>query len=102
MNDEKRALDLYELALSLVEAKGVPVTVGTTTLREYRGGTLIIHYMPRSGHMDVWYRRKVLTINRWKGSLQVTHYGRGDWEEELEAAAAPLKPYLLSRSGTVR
>jgi hypothetical protein len=89
MKDEKRGLHLYELALSLVEAKGVHVTVGTITLREYWCGAMIIHYMPRSGHMDVWYRRKVLTINRWKGSLQVTHYGRGDWEEELEAAAAP-------------
>ena len=92
MTDEKRALDLYGLALSLVEAKGVLVTVGATTLREYRGCTLIIHYMPRSGHMDVWYRRKVLTINRWRGSLQVTHYGPGeDWEEELEVAAEAPK-----------
>jgi hypothetical protein len=39
--------------------------------------------------MDVWFRRKVLTINRRRGSLQVTHYGRGDWVEELAAAAAP-------------
>jgi hypothetical protein len=89
VTDEKRGLHLYELALSLVETKGVPVTVGATTLREYRGPILIIHYMPRSGHLDVWYRRKVLTINRWKGSLQVAHYGPGEnWEEELEAAAA--------------
>jgi hypothetical protein len=88
MTDDARPLQIYELALSLVQAKGGLVTVGATTLWEYRGRILIIHYMPRSGHLDVWYRRKVLTINRWKGSLQVTHYGPGDWEQELEAAAA--------------
>ena len=92
MTDEKRALHLYELAQSLVEAKGVFVTVGLTTLREYRGGGLIIHHMPSSGHLNIWNRRKVLTINRREEKLLVTLYLPGEWEEELEAAAGtPLK-----------
>ena len=86
---EVRALEIYELALQLVEARGVARTIGTTSFREYRTGTLTIHYHPKSGHLDVWARRKVLTVNRRDGSLKVTRYSPGgDWEAELEAAAA--------------
>ena len=89
---EKRALHLYELAWALVKAEGAAITLGVVTFREYRAEGLTIHYLPKSGHLDVWYRRKVLTINRWRGSLQVTHYGPGeDWEEELEVAAEAPK-----------
>ena len=84
-----RALEMYQLALSLVEANGVPLTLGVTPFKEYRTETLTIHYLPRSGHLDVWSGRKVLTINRWHGSLQVTRYVAGeDWEDELEACAS--------------
>jgi hypothetical protein len=89
--ETKRALEMYELALSVVEAKGV-VPVGLTTYREYRAGTLTIIYLPMSGHLDVWYRRKVLTINRWYETLKVVHYSPGQWEEQLEEAAAKLRP----------
>ena len=86
---EVRALEIYELALQLVEGRGVAHTIGTTSFREYRTGTLTIHYHPKSSHLDVWARRKVLTINRRDGSLKVTRYSPGeDWEAELEAAAA--------------
>ena len=88
MIDEKRALELYELALSVVEGKGVIVTVGLMTYREYRAGTLTIIYLATSGHLAVWYRRKVLTINRRGESLKVENYTPGEWEDELEAAAA--------------
>jgi hypothetical protein len=90
--DEKRALELYELALSVVEGKGVIVTVGLMTYREYRAATLTIIYLPTSGHLDVWYRRKVLTINLRDETLKVDHYSPGDWEEELEEAAAKFRP----------
>jgi hypothetical protein len=92
VTDEKRALELYELALSVVEAKGVVVTVGLMTYREYRAGRLTIIYLPTSGHLDMWYGRKVLTINRRNETLRVDHYSPGDWEEELEEAAAKLRP----------
>jgi hypothetical protein len=91
LTDEKRALELYELALSVVEAKGVLVTVGLMTYREYRAGTLTIIYLPTSGHLDVWFRRKVLTINRRDETLKVDHYAPGEWEEQLEEAAAKLR-----------
>jgi hypothetical protein len=90
--DEKRALELYELALSVVEAKGIVVTVGLMTYREYRAGTLTIIYLPASGHLDVWFRRKVLTINRRGDTLKADYYSPGEWEEELEEAAAKFPP----------
>ena len=87
-SETKRALNLYELALSLVETTGVPITLGVTTIKEYRTEVLTIHYLPRSGHLDVWHRRKVLTIDRWRGPPEVTHYVRGeDWEDALKEAA---------------
>ena len=73
MTYDKRALELYRLALSLVEAKGRFVPIGLVTTKEYRGESLGITYLPSSGHLDVWHRRKVLTINFLKGSPHVTH-----------------------------
>jgi hypothetical protein len=81
-----RALELYELALSLVETKGTPVS--GSTLVECRAGTLTIHYSAKTGHLEVWHLSKVLTVNRLPRSLKVTHYTPGEWEQELEAAAA--------------
>jgi hypothetical protein len=80
-----RALELYQLALSLVETKGTPVS--GSTLVECRAGNLTIHYSAKTGHLEVWYLRKVLTVNRLPRSLKVTHYTPGEWEDELEAAA---------------
>ena len=88
MTDEKRALELYELALSLVEANGALVPIGFGKVVEYRAGSLTINYLPKSGHLDVWYSRKVLTIERWGVTLRVTRYVPGYWEDELEEAAA--------------
>jgi hypothetical protein len=91
--DEIRALEIYELALRLVEALGVEHMIGATPFREYRTETLTIHYFPKLGHLDVWARRKVLTVNRWHGSLQITRYAaEEDWEAELEAAAVAKSP----------
>jgi hypothetical protein len=87
-SDTIHALELYELALSLVQTKGAPVPIGKETVLEYRAGNLTIHYLPKSGHLDVWDRRKVLTIERYRGSPRVERYVPGYWEDELEAALA--------------
>jgi hypothetical protein len=82
---------MYELALLVVEAKGIPVTLGLSTYKEYRAGNLTIHYLPKAGHVSVWCGHKVLAINRGGGgTLRVTHYVPGDWEDQLEVAAAKL------------
>jgi hypothetical protein len=90
--DEKRALQMYELAMALVQAKGVLVTIGLMTLRECRHGMLIIRYQPNQDWLDVWSARKVLTVKRWNGSLRIVRYVPGHWEHELEAAAAKSPP----------
>jgi hypothetical protein len=83
-----RALKLYELAWALAKAKGVALKLGVVTFRQLRTRGLTIHYFPASGHLDVWRRYKVLTIDRWRGDLRVTRYVPGeDWEGEPEEAA---------------
>ena len=84
-------MELYRLALALVDAEGRFVPVGLVTTKEYRGESLGVTWLPSSGHLDVWHRRKVLTVNIHKGSARVTHYIPGDWEQELEEVAK-LKP----------
>jgi hypothetical protein len=94
VNYDERALNLYKLALGLVETKGAFISVGLTRLKELRANGLTIHHMPSTGHLDVWYRRKVLSINLRGGKAKVSHYVPGeDWEEELEkvAKAKPSK-----------
>jgi hypothetical protein len=86
--DEKRALQMYELAMALVKTKGALVPISLGVLREYRAGSVTIHYLPQSGHMDVWSGRKVLKIERRAGTVHVTRYTPGDWEDELATAAA--------------
>jgi hypothetical protein len=81
--DEARGLQLYTIALSVVEADGRLVTVGVMTFKEYRSGKLSIVLMPGSGKLDIWYRWKVLT---YCPPLGVTLYKPGEWEKELEAA----------------
>jgi hypothetical protein len=90
---EDRAMRLYRVALSLIETKGSFISVGLTQLKEFRSGTLTIHHMPSTGHLHVWYGRKVLVINRRDGKPHVSHYVPGeDWEEVLEAAAKAKPP----------
>ena len=89
MIEDPHALDLYMMGVSAIEAKGTIVTIGLTTLREYRFGSLIIHYIPSTGHLDVWSRRKVFSVTRFQNGLRVVHYAPGAWEGELEDAAAP-------------
>ena len=48
MTSDERALELYRLALSLVEAEGRFVPVGLVTTKEYRGESLGITWLPSS------------------------------------------------------
>jgi hypothetical protein len=79
---------MYELALSVVEAKGTLVPVGFGTVMEYRTENITIHYLPKSGHMDIWSGRRVLKIERVRGEVQAALYVPGGWEDELEASAS--------------
>jgi len=84
--DDIRALELYQLALSLVEARGERVSVGQTALQEYRTDVLIVRHHPALGWLEVWAVGKVLAVRRHNQSPQVTRYRPGPWETEIEAA----------------
>jgi hypothetical protein len=88
--DNPRALELYQLAQSLADAKGRLVTVGLLTYKEYRQEPLSIRYFPSTGHLEVWHGRKVLNVNREYGSLKVRRYVPGEWDVALEEAARKL------------
>ena len=87
MGDDARALEMYEIALSLVEARGVLVTVGLTSPKEYRVESLIVRYQPTPGWLEVWSVGKVLSVKRHNDVLRVHRYRPGPWEQELIAAA---------------
>jgi hypothetical protein len=91
MTDEKRAIELHDLALSVVRAQGTPVVDGPVTVHEFRCGLLLIRYWPVQRALDVLWLRKVLTVERWLGDLQVIHYSPGIWEQQLHLAAAGVK-----------
>jgi hypothetical protein len=82
MTHDARALQLYELALSQVEARGSCITVGLTRLKEYRAGSLIVRYQPTLGWLEVWANGKVLSVKRQNDTFRVTRYRPGYWEEE--------------------
>ena len=88
MTKDVRALELYELARSVVEAKGRVVTVGVLAYKEYRQGELSIRFWPSTRHLEVWQKRKVLMVNYEYGQLRVRRYVPGEWEAELEHWAA--------------
>jgi hypothetical protein len=87
MIDEARAFQLYKTALALIEAKGSFMSVGLIRIREYRAGSLILRYQPTPGWLDVWNIRKVLSVKRWNGALQIFRYVPGPWEKELKKLA---------------
>jgi hypothetical protein len=83
MGDDAHALEIYKIALSLVEAKGHLVSVGLTRLKEYRIKSFIVRYEPASGWLEVWSVGKVLSVKRHNDGLQVYRYRPGNWELEL-------------------
>jgi hypothetical protein len=87
VTDDNRALELYQLALSIADAKGRLLKVGLIAYKEYRQGALSIRYFPSTGHLEVWHKRKVLAVNREYGNLKVRHHVPGEWEAALEEAA---------------
>jgi hypothetical protein len=87
MTEDVRALELYELARSVVDAKGRFVSVGLLTYKEYRLNELSIRCWPTTGHLEVWHKRKVLAVNPTHGQLSVRHYVPGEWEAVLKDVA---------------
>ena len=59
MTEDVRALELYQLAQSVIDAKGRLVSVGLVAYKEHRQEPLSIRYWPSTGHLEVWHKRKV-------------------------------------------
>jgi hypothetical protein len=87
MTKDVRALELHELARSVVEAKGQSVSVGVLAYKEYRQDELSIRLWPSTRHLEVWQKRKVLVVNYEYGQLRVRRYAPGKWEAVLEGVA---------------
>ena len=67
MTDERRAIELHDLALSAVRSKGVTKLEGSTTVLKYRYGLLLIQYRSGKGELDVWFGA-VLQSSGMRGS----------------------------------
>jgi hypothetical protein len=83
----QRAMKLYDLALSVVRAKGRIIVEGSESVVKYRHGLLDIHYRPDREQLDVWFHRRVLSVHNSRRKTQLMHYLPGHWELDLIGAA---------------
>jgi hypothetical protein len=79
----ERALKMHDLGLSVVRSKGVTKLEGSTTVLEYRYGRLMIQYRSGKGELDVWFERRVLSVERFAWKPQIIRYTPGEWERHL-------------------
>ena len=84
---QERALKLYDLALSVVRAKGRIIVEGSESVVKYRHGLLHIQYRPVWGQLKVWFHRRVLSVHRSRRKTQLIHYLPGHRELDLIGAA---------------
>jgi hypothetical protein len=87
MTRTEHAMKLYDLALSVLRARGRPRLIGSTFIREYSYGLLTIRYQPEQGSLDIWFVGKVLAVERWCSKPQLIRYTAGSWEGDLREAA---------------
>ena len=118
MNKQERAIELRDLALSVVKARGAwtKTKPGEPNLLMFDNGDLRIAYRspfqkmpPPSGELirtsmalglmpleklpyglDIWARGKVLNVEWSDGDVNVRSYKAGSWERELETLAGSL------------
>jgi hypothetical protein len=119
MNKRERAIELRDLALSIVKARGewMKTKPGWPNLLAFNNGDLRIAYRspfqkmppPPSGELirtsmahglmplenlpyglDIWARGKVLNVEWSDGDVNVRSYKAGSWERELETLAGSL------------
>jgi hypothetical protein len=83
----ERALKMHDLALSLVRSRGLTRLEDSTTVLEYRYGILNIQYRSGHGQLDVWFMRRVLSVERFAGKPRLMRYMPGHWERHLIEAA---------------
>jgi hypothetical protein len=79
MTDEERAIELHDLALSVVRAIGKPARGDCSSMTECKIGGLTIRYWPKERWLDVICNGWVLTVERWAGVYEsfATFQGAG-------------------------
>jgi hypothetical protein len=87
MTRREHALMLHDLGLSLVRQRGRRRLVGNTSVNEYDYGVLTIRHWPNRNALDIYFAGRVLSVERWSGTLQVIRYAPGTWEADLREAA---------------
>jgi hypothetical protein len=87
MTRTEYAMNLYDVALSVVRARARPRLIGSTVVREYSSGLLTIRYQPEQGSLDIWFVGRVLAVEKWRGKPQLIRYEPGSWEGDLMEAA---------------
>jgi hypothetical protein len=80
---QRRAIELHDLALSLVCATGRPALGDCSSMTECKVGQLTIRYRAKERWLDVICDGRVLTVE----VLQVIRYIPGGWETTLTRAA---------------
>jgi hypothetical protein len=83
----RRAFELHDLALSLVRTMGRPAFGDCSSMTEFKVGPLTIRYWAKERWLDVICDGRVLTVERWAGSLRVIRYIPGGWESVLAQSA---------------
>jgi hypothetical protein len=83
----ERALQLYDLALAVLGAKGSQSSSGSIAVTVYSKELLTIRYWQNKGNLEVWHGPRVLMVEQWGGTPHITSFTSGEWERELEAEA---------------
>jgi hypothetical protein len=60
MTQDKRALRLHALALSLLRGGGTSIALGSTRVTVYRRGALTMRHWPKHGLLQVGHGKKCL------------------------------------------
>ena len=59
----------------------------STPIQALCGGRLLVQYRSGKGELDVWFERRVLSVERFAWKPQIIRYTPGDWERHLINAA---------------
>ena len=76
-----------DITAERARAKGRMKVEGSTSIMEYRHGLLDIRYRADRGQLDVWFDRRVLSVESFRRNTHVIQYAPGHWELDLIRAA---------------
>ena len=102
MTRREHALNLHDVALSLVRQRGRQRLVGNTRVNEYDYVVLTIRHWPNRNALDIYFAGRVLSIERWSGNLQVIRYAPGSWETDLKRRRSSSRDQVVALTDSER